>query len=151
MCLPHFSNCFSRRWPRYLHTGKLTKLIIVFFNMCLIFWGQFEALQIMCYNWKKVFLIKTVFYYHFQLSFDNENWFFFKKELRQHSLWKSTSNRSESYFPGCAVQHERLPVFSHGFTPHGTAHGSFLWEKKESIDWAYPKANKLSFPWGKQQ
>lgn len=72
----------------------------------------------------------------------------FLKELQTHGLWNSISNRSESYFPSCAVRHERLPVFSHDFTPWGTAHGSFLLVKKESIDWAYPKANKLSFPGG---
>lgn len=114
-------------------------VITVIFNMCFnSIWDQFQALQIMYYyNRRKVFFkMKQAFCYHFQLSFDNVNWFFFfkEKELQQLGLWKSPSNRSGSYFPGCVVQHERLPGFSQDFPPQGTSCGSFLSEKK-GIHW----------------
>ena len=41
--------------------------------------------------------------------------------------------QSLTYFPGCAVQHERLPAFSHDFTPLGTSRGSFLLVKKNPL------------------
>lgn len=58
---------------------------------------------------------------------------FFKKELQQLELWNSPSNRSEPYFPGCVVQHERLPGLSQDSPPQGTPRGSFLSEKKDPL------------------
>lgn len=110
-------------------------VITVIFNMCLnSIWGQFQALQIMYYynrrkdffKWNKPFAI--IFSFLLIMWID-----FFKKELQQLELWNSPSNRSEPYFPGCVVQHERLPGLSQDSPPQGTPRGSFLSEKKDPL------------------
>lgn len=96
MCLPTSQIVFlgddqDNYTQANLQSQLLSSLICV-----LIFWGQFEALQIMCYNWKKVFLIKTAFYYHFQLSFDNENWFFLFLKSSDSTVFESLPQIGQS-------------------------------------------------------
>lgn len=96
MCLPHFSDRATRIWKGDLATGHLiprahakhtrsNQQLDYVYNTTR---NQFHAVRIMYYcNRRKGFLIKLVFCYHFQLSSDNANWFFFsfKKEKEKSS------------------------------------------------------------------
>lgn len=86
----------------------------------------------------------------FLLSFSAFFWLcelIFLKRLQRHRLWNSTWNRSAAYSELCGAAWKADSIFS-GLRSSGDFPWIISLSKKASIDRAYPKANRLSFPWG---